>query len=128
MRIGTSGTGATILLVEDEAPLLSAMEQVLSGLGYRIIGTRSPARALEHWRLNKAAIDLLLLDADLEASTSGIELARILLNDNATLKVIYISATPLYELGFGIDRRSCLEKPFSGATLKNTVSRVLAGI
>lgn len=98
MRIGTSGTGATILLVEDEAPLLSAMEQVLSGLGYRIIGTRSPARALEHWRLNKAAIDLLLLDADLEAITSGIELARTLLNDNATLKVIYISATPLYDL------------------------------
>lgn len=120
-----SGKEATILLVDDECPLLDVMKQLLSQSGYHVIGACSPEEALERWKQSRDEIDLLITDVNLEAAISGIELARVLLDDKETLKVIYISAAHLDDLGPDVDPQICLAKPFTFAVLTGRVSKVL---
>ncbi len=52
----------TVLVVEDEQPLLALTEQMLRQLGYTVIAAASPAEAIELARKHDGAIDVLLTD------------------------------------------------------------------
>ena len=85
------GGAETILLVEDEAPLLKLMHHILESYGYKVLDSSTGKAALEIWAQHKKKIDLLLSDLVLPDGMSGQELAKILQAEKPGLKVIYTS-------------------------------------
>jgi PAS domain S-box-containing protein len=85
------GGTETILVVEDEAPLLKLMHHILESYGYKVLESRNGRSALEIWEEQKARIDLLLTDLILPDGMAGPELARVLQQAKPALKVLYTS-------------------------------------
>jgi PAS domain S-box-containing protein len=85
------GGAETLLVVEDEAPLLKLMQHILESHGYKVLGCSNGRQALDAWGGNKNCIDLLLTDLILPDGMAGTELARILQESKPALKVLYTS-------------------------------------
>lgn len=58
-----------ILLVDDDATVLAAMEALLSHLGYRVVALPHPQDALEQFQIDPAGFDLLLTDLTMPGMT-----------------------------------------------------------
>ena len=58
------GTG-TVLVVDDEALVLSVAERILSRSGYSVLTARDGREGLERARQHKGAIDLAILDVQM---------------------------------------------------------------
>ncbi len=106
----------TILLVEDEAPILRATTRMLQGLGYTVMGTTSPKEAMRLALESVRPIHLLLTDV-IMPELNGRDLARHLTERQPALKVVFMSgftsnviAGPDGVLHEGV---SFLQKPFS---------------
>ncbi len=84
------GHGETVLLVEDEAKILSVVKAMLEQLGYRVLTANRPHKALEIARKHAGQIDLLLTDVVMP-EMSGKELAEQLTQLFPNLKVLYMS-------------------------------------
>jgi PAS domain S-box-containing protein len=107
------GGTETILVVEDEAPLLKLMHHILESYGYKVLESSNGKTALELWEGHKAKIDLLLTDLILPDGMAGPELARILQEAKPALKVLYTS-------GYNTER---LAKEFPPGTRVNFVQK-----
>ncbi|MFE0752508.1 two-component system VirA-like sensor kinase [Inquilinus sp. NPDC058860] len=68
------GRGETILVVDDETPLVLLLEEMLAALQYEPVGFDSSAAALAAFRADPDRFDLVLTDA-LMPDVTGIELA-----------------------------------------------------
>jgi PAS domain S-box-containing protein len=80
----------TILLVEDAAPLRALIRELLEGLGYTVLEAEDDAQA--HQIADRCKdIALLLTDISLPR-TSGLTMAKSLLEKRPRLKVLYMSA------------------------------------
>jgi len=116
---------ASILIVEDERDLASAMDHALTREGFRVGTSDSGAAALA--RIQGDPPDLVLLDLTLP-DTSGIEVCRAIRGAPATrdLPVVMISAR-VEEIdrvvGFEVGADDYITKPFS---LRELVLRVRA--
>jgi DNA-binding response OmpR family regulator len=55
----------TVLVAEDEAPMLSLLEKVLRQQDFRVLVARDGEQALNVYRANKREIDVVLLDIGL---------------------------------------------------------------
>jgi CheY-like chemotaxis protein len=118
------GGTETILVVEDEVPLLKLIHHILESHGYEVIECSNGHAALELWAEHRKKIDLLFTDMILPDGMTGPELAEILKAAKPGLKVIYTSGynteklshdTPLQEgLNF-------IQKPFHARKLAETV-------
>lgn len=64
----------SIMIVDDESDLLSAIEKQLTFLGYDVRKSQNPRRAL--FELQREAVDLLLTDLVMPYTISGLELAQ----------------------------------------------------
>jgi PAS domain S-box-containing protein len=107
------GGTETILVVEDEEPLLKLMHHILESHGYKILDCSNAQQALEIWEQHKKRIDLLLTDLILPNGMAGTELAKILQAQKPLLKVLYTS-------GYNAER---LEKEFPPGTKVNLVQK-----
>src|SRR5262249_45173751 len=58
----TSGSGETIMLVDDEVALVRMGEEMMAGLGYDPVGLSSSAEALEMFRAEPERFDAVLSD------------------------------------------------------------------
>jgi PAS domain S-box-containing protein len=85
------GGAETILLVEDEEPLLKLMRHILESYGYKVLVSSTGKEALGIWEQHKKKIDLLLSDLILPDGMSGQELAKILQAEKPGIKVVYTS-------------------------------------
>ncbi len=75
------GTGETILLVEDEENIRTALREILENLGYRVIIARNGKQGLHLWIEHKASIALVLSDIVMP-EMSGLELfAKLIVLD-----------------------------------------------
>ncbi|MEV6636691.1 ATP-binding protein [Actinoplanes sp. NPDC051470] len=124
--VPVSGTGQTILLVEDDEGLRALTERILHRNGYTV---RSAATAAEARELADAGdgINLLLSDVVMPG-THGPDLARDLRLDRPSLPVVFMSGYAESVLA----ARSALppgavllNKPVSSYQLLSTISRVL---
>ena len=122
------GGNETILLVEDEDAVRSAVRQTLENYGYRVVEATSAAGALVHFESEATSLSLLLTDLIMPGGMSGLQLAQHLLATRPQLKVVFMS-------GYGADLSSkllevesnpiVLQKPFAPELLAACVRRCL---
>jgi len=117
-----------ILLVDDEDILLKIGQQMLEHLGYRVTSVSSSLDAIECFRRQPQAFDLVITDQTMPKMT-GADLAVALLEIRQDIPIILCSgyAAPIdeermKELGI----RELVQKPFVFSELAEIARRVLA--
>lgn len=118
---------ATILLVDDDAGFLAALERLLVQDGHHTRRAASGAAALAEAGPEAESVDLVIADLDL-CQESGLELARELRRRGPSLPLILLSAAPdassyLEALRLGV--YEYLSKPLDFAELRQVVERAL---
>lgn len=120
---------ATVLVVEDDQPLLEFFSALLRREGYRILVAANGVEALEIAKANTDdPIDILLSDVAMPYM-GGIQLAERLRENRPDIKVLLISGLPNEEI-----LRRCsptltphlLPKPFSVSVLTGKVRQLVA--
>ncbi|MFO7598677.1 MAG: PAS domain S-box protein [Candidatus Desulfacyla sp.] len=84
------GRGETILIVEDDAPVLQLAQRVLENLGYAVLTSASPAEAITTAREYQGEIHLLMTDVVLP-EMSGKELAGEISRIRPAIRTLYMS-------------------------------------
>ncbi len=118
----------TILLVEDESSMLDLSRNMLEGLGYTVMATDSPYKALRLAREHTGAINLLITDVVMPGM-NGRQLADRILALRPGIQYFFISgytADVIAERGVLDEGVQFLQKPFSRATLARKIREVLA--
>ncbi|TGL60199.1 PAS domain S-box protein [Leptospira ognonensis] len=112
-RDNTKNKNFTVLLVDDELPMLKIAAYILTDLGYQIFTAASSLEAMEQLRIHK--IDLIITDIIMPGETNGIALAKFVQTNYPQLKIILSSGFPghLHEKE-SADLRSFtfIEKPY----------------
>ncbi len=109
------GNGQHVLFVDDEPAICGVTEHVLRSLGYRVTTYTDPMAALESFKRDPRAVDLLLSDVNMPGM-NGVELAKRFLALRRELPVLLISGfsgnwTPENVRPLGI--LDLLQKPIS---------------
>jgi CheY-like chemotaxis protein len=123
------GQGETILLVEDNPPILRLARGMLEALGYNVLAAEDGITALELEGNHAGPIALLVSDVVMP-SVSGIELAAILREARPDMKVLFISGYPGKGDVQPVDIPAdvpLLRKPFRPEDLARAVRNALAG-
>ena len=84
------GERETILVVEDEKPLLTAVRRLLERASYTVLSAASVSEAIEIAANYPEPIDLLLSDYLLPSAT-GRQLAQVLRRSRPNLRVLFMS-------------------------------------
>ncbi len=119
-----AGGTETILLVEDEAMVMSVTCQTLRMSGYTVLEARGLDAALAVARNHDGKIDLLLTDVVMPKGT-GPELATKLREERPDIVVLFMSGYPANRIDVEIDPISFLAKPFSPDRLEAQVRKIL---
>lgn len=116
----------TILFVDDEKEILTAVEEILTSSGYTVFASDDPAHALDLMKANKLPIDLVITDMVMP-KIDGKELIRQIRLINPTIKILAISGYMKYVADktdiSHID--GFLQKPFESVRLLTAVRRVI---
>ena len=123
------GQGQTLLVVDDEAPLVALAEELLAELGYEPVGFTDPRQALAALAADPARFDLLLTDEVMPGLT-GTALAAQVLALRPGLPVLLLSgyggpqlAVRAAEAGV----KQVLAKPLERSELARAVAAALPG-
>ncbi len=116
----------TILLVEDEAPLLEVTQRMLEKRGYRVLPAGTPERAIQLAREHGGDIDLLVTDVVMP-KMNGRDLAKSFSSLHPRAKRLFMSGHTAEVIAQGILDRGVffIQKPFSAKDLAAMVRRVL---
>jgi PAS domain S-box-containing protein len=118
-----------ILLVDDESDLLEVTRQLLEELGYRILPSGCPKKALEMLASKKHPIDLVLTDQTMPNLT-GVELAQEVKKIAPEIPVILMTgySTKISEAEIGSYGISAYcRKPLSIGEISSAIRKVLNG-
>jgi signal transduction histidine kinase len=121
------GQGETILLVDDERPLVLLGEEMLAAIGYEPIGFDKSAAALAAFRADPDRFDLVLTD-ELMPEMTGTELATALHEIRPELPVLLMTGHRglVESRGLGAAGiREVLKKPLLSADLAKGLARHL---
>lgn len=117
----------TVLVVDDDASVLEAIDLLLSRSGelrcIRALGVASARRDLE-----LASIDVLVADVILAGTTSGIELCDRAIALHPGIAVVVITADNEVTPGEIPDRGIFLRKPFGGQQLLEAIDSALTRV
>lgn len=121
--------GRTILLVEDDQIVRTALASLLERMGY---GVRSAATAREALEVldTGTAVDLLLTDIAMSGDMNGVELARRATQVRPSLRTLYMTGYAHDELtrnGVTCSDGQLLHKPFRAEELSEAVAENLSG-
>ena len=117
----------TILLVDDEEPVLDMGANMLKQLGYTVIRAKSGAEAIEIYETNKHRIDLVVLDM-IMPEISGGEVYDRIKEINPNVKGLLSSGYSIEGQATRILERGCdgfIQKPFTEKQLSLSVRRIL---
>ena len=124
--VETSEAGnATVLMVEDNEPILRLVKRTLLRQGYDVIATTSPIEALEIASDEKQAIDILITDIVMP-EMNGKELASRLRTARPQLRTIYMSgytADILKDADLG-ESDQFIQKPFTKERLIEALAKL----
>jgi len=116
-----------ILFVDDEKPLVDILQPMLEKLGYKMTARTSSIEALEAFRNNPQAFDLVITDMTMPNMT-GKDLAKELMSIRPDIPIILctgfseqIDEYSAKEMGI----RAYVMKPIVGKEIANTIREVL---
>ncbi|HTH66045.1 MAG TPA: ATP-binding protein [Gemmatimonadales bacterium] len=119
--------GEVILVVEDDDQVRTVVSKGLPRLGYEVLVVRNAEEALALVEKHPGRIDLLLTDVVMPG-LSGPQLADRLTAHRPETRVVFMSGYPEAQdpaLGFSLDGRSYLQKPFALAELAEKIRTAL---
>jgi DNA-binding NtrC family response regulator len=114
----------SILVVEDDFFLRSAVVDVLSRNGFTVFEARDTDKACDV--LQSEAIDLLFTDIKLPGFLDGLALATLVRQSRPKLKIIIASGH--IPIGTGVDPKAadaCLSKPYQFDHMVEVINRLL---
>jgi DNA-binding NtrC family response regulator len=115
-----------ILLVDDNADVLSFMCDALQGRGYDLKVIQNSAEAL--LALQQQSFDLIITDIVMP-KVHGLEILQAAKRQNPSVSVVFVTGHPHRDIlreGFEKGAFSVLEKPFPVSELIATVERALS--
>jgi len=121
------GKGETILVVDDEAIILRAVEMVLQKQGYTVKAIEDPAAAVDYYRANAAHIACVILDI-IMPKMNGITCYSHLRAVNPSVKVIVTTGYAddlAFEEFVARNHLPVVPKPFDVPVLLDAIRRVL---
>jgi CheY-like chemotaxis protein len=115
----------TILVVDDEPGLLTAVREILEDAGYRVLSAPNGPEALRIVTHSPDPIDLVVTDL-LMPGMGGLDLARRLLSERPTIQVLFLSGYADKETIAAAGLTApILQKPISANALLAKVQEVL---
>jgi len=118
----------TILIIEDEPPVMDLTRTVLERLGYRVLEATTGKEAIDIANRFDGAIDLALLDIKLPDMT-GNQVYPLIMKARPEMKVLVCSGYsidgPAHEI-IAAGAQGFVQKPFSVVTLSEKLRDVLA--
>ncbi|MBL7173867.1 MAG: response regulator [Desulfobacteraceae bacterium] len=119
----------TVLVIEDEEPLVKLFRQILEMLGYRVLEAMTGEEAVELAKTFDGQIDLALLDIKLPDMDGG-RVYPLIMEVRPNLKVIVCSGYsingPAQEI-LDAGAQAFIQKPFSISALAEKLKEVLEG-
>ena len=124
-RSEVHGTGERVLLVDDEAPVTRVTSELLRRLGYKVTASTDPKEALEIFRRDPAAFDVVITDSNMPTMT-GYELARAVRAVREDIPIIL--STGMLDDDPALDGTisTVVTKPLSGRELSRVIREFLA--
>jgi len=122
------GDGEAVLVVDDEAPLVSVTEEMLAELGYTPLGVVSSIEALQMVRADPRRFDALVTD-EMMPELTGTQLAQEIRVLRPVIPVILMSVhggEDLAQRAALAGVREILRKPLQKRVLAAALARVLA--
>lgn len=120
-----SQSSKTILVVDDDASVVTVVCKILTACGYQVLEASSVEEAIAAVQQNVSGIDLLVVDAVMP-KVSGPELADILLFLRPAMKVLFITGLDSLAIRLAFDRPcGCVQKPFTPLFLVSKVQEAL---
>jgi nitrogen-specific signal transduction histidine kinase/CheY-like chemotaxis protein len=121
------GNGQTIMIVDDEGPLLALAEEIIAQAGYEPVGFRSSTAALAAFRSKPNRFDAVLTD-EVMPELTGSELAQAIRKLRAAIPIILMTGYSggdltghAAELGIG----QVLRKPLRRRDLAESLARAV---
>ena len=117
----------TILFVDDEELVLDAAAQLIEKMGYTVLQAKSGSEAVEIYKINKEAIDLVILDLVMPEMGGGETYDRLREIDDE-VKVLLSSGYSLNGDASEIMERGCsgfIQKPFKIEELSKKLRDIL---
>ncbi len=124
------GNGETVMIVDDERPLVALAEEITAQLGYEPVGFDSSSAALKAFRETPQRFDAVLTDEAMP-DLVGIELAREIRRLRPTVPIILMSGyggTQLTNRAAEIGVNEVLRKPLHRRDLAEALARALGSI
>jgi two-component system, cell cycle sensor histidine kinase and response regulator CckA len=121
------GRGETILVVEDDTPVLGLARRTLENLGYGVMTSANPVEAIAMAREHDGDIHLLLTDVVLP-EMSGKDLAREITKIRPAIRTLYMSgytANVIAHQGVLDEGVHFIGKPFTPESLARKVREAL---
>ena len=121
------GHGETVMIVDDERPLVALAKELLAGLGYQPVGFDSSTAALQAFRAEPQRFDLVLTDEAMP-DLVGTELVHEIRQIQSDLPIILMSGhggARLTRRAATIGAQEVLRKPLQGRDLAEALARVL---
>jgi PAS domain S-box-containing protein len=121
------GHGETVMIVDDERPLVALAKEMLAELGYDPVGFESSSAALQAFRAEPQRFDLILTDEAMP-DLVGTELAHEIRRIQPTLPIILMSGhggAQLTQRAAAVGAKEVLRKPLQGRDLAESLARVL---
>ena len=121
------GHGETVMIVDDERPLVALAKEMLAALGYQPVGFESSSAALQAFRAEPQRFDLILTDEAMP-DLVGTELAHEVRRIQPTLPIILMSGhggAQLTRRAAAVGAKEVLRKPLQGRDLAESLARVL---
>jgi signal transduction histidine kinase/ActR/RegA family two-component response regulator len=123
------GNGESVLIVDDERPLVALAEDTLAELGYEPVGSDSSLAALQAFRAEPKRFDLVLTDETMPDLT-GTELAREFRQLRPDIPIILMSGysgSQLSERARAAGIIAVLRKPLVRRDIAEPVAQALQG-
>jgi len=124
-----SGNGETLMIVDDERPLVALAEEIAARLGYEPVAFDSSTAALAAFRARPDRFDAVLTDEAMPDLT-GSELAREMRKLRPGIPIILMTGyggAKLTGLAAEIGVKEVLRKPLRGHDLADSLARALDG-
>jgi CheY-like chemotaxis protein/two-component sensor histidine kinase len=121
------GNGETVMIVDDERPLVALAEEMLAELGYEPVGFPSSSEALQAFRAEPGRFDLVLTDEAMP-DLVGTELASEIRGLRPAVPIILMSGhggPQLAKRAAAIGVNEVLHKPLQRRDLAESLDRVL---